>query len=809
MVQVGRWMTTGIAVATMQGGLFQPKKPHVNLESYLPKLAWDAGKKGPLIVVDPAGTFAEPDVKDLSSFRRKLSVCGSVSAIVPINMVLIKDDFPEHNLFDGLDNLTKVFFLLANMSPDQLQEACASGITPAELSGQTRMCLRSLIGHPFVYSPIPMQFRPSGEDEEVPESQLDRVGIKFSRTVTFAVKSDLKDVTYALSPELANRMAEPKGLYHRQSPGGPNFGFEPKVYRPNEQKKSDLNYVADKLTATVALAGNATVGDLVQAAGAASGFAIYADPRVASLPVESLGTSAKAGDLLRSLALAVTGTFRKVGGSYVLTSDLGGLGERQIRYWIWVTDGYAKIREKQRELVKRILESKALREIGYDSSYPYRPDGSMASSILESDDNQRTPFNSPSKLTSAQRTAFNAIVANPPNGYRFDATHVGVTSHVQYAFVLPDGRILNPEPGPRSATTDNFSTYVRATADSIDPMGRISVADAPGPRALMVRLEDAGRAPSIAKSAANLGFSELWIQTSNQAVLQGAMQAGLKVRFVADPWKTADALADPDRDMVGGLQGRKVLEESLTRRPFETLSPMDATLPSKWEKLKSISALPNLAGLVVTDTQPPGYEKQLPAVRRFGHQASESLEFGYSTAEREAFLKQFGVDPIDITMAFSVGFDITQPFFESSYVPAGPRKSDNWLMSKLRAEWTKFRSSLNDQCSARILDTFRDPSHPPLIQLRRASPERSPNGTMFTALTPNRALADLFDKGPNDVQTINIPFTDAEGYAPDPNLPPTLDFSKKPGLFAFDLRRVPQEGLLDTLRQWFVRPKAK
>jgi len=73
------------------------------------------------------------------------------------------------------------------------------------------------------------------------------------------------------------------------------------------------------------------VGDLVRRVAKAANAEVYADPRLARLPVFVQGDeAARAGDVLQALCWAVTGAFRKVGpAAYVLTNDVAGLGTRK------------------------------------------------------------------------------------------------------------------------------------------------------------------------------------------------------------------------------------------------------------------------------------------------------------------------------------------------------------------------------------------------------------------------------------------------------------------------------------------------
>jgi hypothetical protein len=116
-----------------------------------------------------------------------------------------------------------------------------------------------------------------------------------------------------------------------------------------------------------------TVGGLVRRAGRAAGLELYADVRVADLPVfvrggESLTggapARARAGDVLRALSLALSGTFRAIGPAFVLTDDLEGLAARQARIFEWYEEAMSRGQRLSTELQKRIEAAQPVPYLG-------------------------------------------------------------------------------------------------------------------------------------------------------------------------------------------------------------------------------------------------------------------------------------------------------------------------------------------------------------------------------------------------------------------------------------------------------------
>ena len=802
MIPFGRWLAAAMILHSAVGGQSS------TLEDYLARFGWDAAKKGTLIVADPVHVSATSSGQGLDTFNRMMFRSGSLSAIVPTEMVVIDDNLPEPNLYDGMDSDAKVLFLLATLTKEQLRLATEKGISPADLSGQPRAALESLIHQPFVFSSSPFT-RPDQHVEKVPQDKLGEISLKINRGICFeVVPANNPNSVMRLDPRIMSGKQALQGLWHKQGATGARFGIVPKSTKPNDPKRSDLPYGSPNLSASLTLSHQSTIGDVLREAGKISHLAVFADARVSQLPVEAFGASARVGDLLRSLAMAITGTYRKVGSSYVLTSDAIGLAERQMRFWIWENRSGEKQMDRTAEYMKQIFATKALDAIDYDKSDTYRPDDALASKISSDERSGVTHKIPSSELSDAERDSVNRIKDSTSQASQFDSNHIGVFSKLAYSFILPDGQQLNPEISSLAPIRE-WKEMMNGSASTAPQFGQFSLGKAAGPRALMVRIEEASKVKTIAQAAAPYGFTDLWIQTSSRAVLDAASETGLKVRFVMEPWKSIGPLADPDRDAIGGLEGIEMLTDEKARGVRATLSPLDPSLSSIWASLKTLASVPYVAGVVIADTQPTGYERERPSRHTFYGIASEKLEFGYSTAERESFLKQFGADPIDIGYDVHVGYDITQPFFPDPAQGKATEADANSPMPKLRSEWVAFRADLNERGAKKLLDMFDNSMNPPLVRLRRRSYNPDPAPVFLTPWTSSRSIADLFDQGQTDVPLMPFPNPDIPGWAPNPALPSIPLFPDTTTPLAVDLREVDAKDIIATLRQWFVLPSLK
>ncbi len=150
-----------------------------------PKLSRNAAKSGPLIVVDAEHVTAKTKGASLQAFDRKLIVIGGLSAIVPVDMVLIDESYREPNLYDGLPLQSKVLYLLSTLLPAQAGIANSQGIGLSDLEGEQIKVLKSILPPTLPWKTVKVdKFGTEGVDldhNEVPADQMDEVRLKIQR----------------------------------------------------------------------------------------------------------------------------------------------------------------------------------------------------------------------------------------------------------------------------------------------------------------------------------------------------------------------------------------------------------------------------------------------------------------------------------------------------------------------------------------------------------------------------------------------------------------------------------------------------
>ncbi|WP_395139778.1 hypothetical protein, partial [Armatimonas sp.] len=155
------------------------------------------------------------------------------------------------------------------------------------------------------------------------------------------------------------------------------------------------------------------------------------------------------------------------------------------------------------------------------------------------------------------------------------------------------------------------------------------------PRTLAVAIQSESEAQLAVTTAKNQGFTALWVQVGldDAGLLAAAVKAGKAEGL------PVQALVRPLRATIGTEITVEPKRSSIYLRP-DALESQAAVLP----RLKALAATPGLAGLVLTDLYPTGYQRDET-------KANWREILGYSENLRLACLRQQGADPVDLTDA--------------------------------------------------------------------------------------------------------------------------------------------------------------
>ena len=321
-------------------------------------------------------------------FGRKLTRCGSVTVFAPTEMTVLATNLKgSPDPLAGLRRDEKIKILQASMTDAQWKQmGSPAGLGAADMDATQREIYLSLLPDPFIVTQWEIS-KSTGNDNQMSYTapkkttlagaERMQIRLRMNRTTSMRIPSSTdKNGGYG---QYVSTQAENQPMVQVSHPneyGNPDaFGVLLKDTVPARLKPGHLAWDTPALDVDVDLRGAKTVGELMARLAKASGLELIADARVAALPLWVYGdpvttpslpgtrpgttgaadaaklapdtttspsaepAPARAGDVLKALCWAVTGTIRKVGPVYLLTDDLEGIGTRQARISRWTNDG--------------------------------------------------------------------------------------------------------------------------------------------------------------------------------------------------------------------------------------------------------------------------------------------------------------------------------------------------------------------------------------------------------------------------------------------------------------------------------------
>jgi hypothetical protein len=463
------------------------------------------------------------------------------------------------------------------------------------------------------------------------------------------------------------------------------FGQPLRLQTPNHLKPGDLDLKSAALDVWVPLDGAHTVGDLIQAVRKKAGLELYADARLARLPIALKGGAApfaRASDLLEALGWATTATYRQVGPThtdskatvYLLAFDREGLAIRRGRIREWAQRGNDLLRATKARFDAQIQSKQARQYLGF-------ADGDLLALTTEAqenlsnsnpDDEMATTTVPASALTEGQRQQLADAIKKFQKNYPADASgspqtdRVGVNLYVRMTILIPGVGELRSE----NIWSDN--TIATAPKDSeVDPdqtkpiAGGHVIVSVAAPR-------DRAEAEALVQTTVSHGVRQLWIRLSSaggtgtlgNCVAIGktrhlpivAMVPLMRVPAGSIPplWSDINLFGETGPQWAAesaglfdsaGTDAKAPLPNPATEVMNPSVPPVLAALKSR---LAAVAAIPGLSGVTLSDAIAPGYGGSQIA----RDASSYGGDFGYSIENRLAFIRRKGFDPIDLDPYF-------------------------------------------------------------------------------------------------------------------------------------------------------------
>lgn len=728
-------------------------------------MRWDAAKNGPWMVVDPDRTVAVQEGTGLAAFARKRVTIRGVTAIVPTQMTLIVENPPEGNFVEGLPRDLKVLYLMSKLTPAQWKIAGGKGLGRDDLQGEPRAVLDSIIPRTFAWQRyrVNEQGRNTisfADGEKGVLSERDRAGIRLriSQSLTFRVTSADRPNSQTVLSTLIQSGKPGDIVYGRdltaEREEAELFGVRLRQVVENRQKASHLPYKDRAFDPVLPLDGTMTVGEILRRVRTATGVEVLADLRVNDRKIVFRGPQVRAGDLLEALALSVTGTYRRIADAYVLTSDLDGMGARRLRLALWAGANTERTLEWQKKLIETLGAQNTRAKVPFDAKSPFAPDDTLRARLdkIGTNTSATDPFPTSDLSSDLQAFVKQAAIARSRESMTYDTAQVRMGSQIDFAFVMPDGTAMMAEP-MSFGDGRNFAPGL-----SFAPRPNEVPSWQPVPvearHRLIVRVINADEAKVAANEAKARGFGEVWLETTSTEAIRSAQTAGLPVRLAIRPWYPADASNPSDLTLLGdtGPQLQKRINQWPTwaetygaypeAKPSgrAVLIPGTSAQRTAWEAYEKLARTPGLAGTVLLDSRVPGYEAdRVTGPASLTREMRATTTFGFSPAARLRFLRERGIDPIDVVPGLlTFDADLRQPFFLDTaqagrnvgfYMVDAPPQA----MNGIAIEWDRHRATLPEAAlkdlQARLANagplSFEDPTpttRPPLSGTRVLSP---------------------------------------------------------------------------------------
>ncbi len=768
----------------------------------------------------------------LALYGRKLVHVGGVNAVAPLTMIWFEDNPSKPpNLYDGLARDAKILYLMSTLTAAQWKTAAGPGIGINNLKGEQKAVFLSIL--PKRLSWKNYRVRPDYHLGDIvgsgalDEKELPQTRLRIEQTLEFNLQ--LADQPRAYTSGLPfTEMGKPgetvpqRDTYDDDYPETV-YGVPMRSTVPNVLKKGALNTSA--LNAAVTLPSRTTVGETLKLIGSATGREILADQRVRDLALTYPGGKARAGDLLDAISLCVAGTYRKVDNTYLLVPDVVGAGSRQMRQILWKESIDAEVERQKSSWVAELATSGLALNANFSDDPLLSPSPGAKKRLDASlrDPMFTTDWFPVDELSSDQR-AFLDREFTRHKDQPLVHDKVAVQSELRYRFVLPDGKALQIE--GLLGTMSQFGTPPGSTPERPAPAVPKGANAEGSVRPLVVRLstvEDAKLAVLVAKA---YGFSEIWAEAELPEPLIEAQKGGLPTRLFVRPWSLTTPQTDSDKTVTGEtghvmaakqesdpLWAKYVFNRRREGYPRigpelihdDLMSPYDPAWPARRNAIATLARTPGLAGVVVAEATPRGYEEKddTSTVGAYRRPLVESWGFGYDERQRLAFFRQVGYDPIDLTTE-QLNYDVD---FDTPYFPRYPSRPLPQVREAFDT-WTGFRG----KASAVALEGLRNAlgNLPVLVEVRRTHGSQPPRERPTLAPWPLGKEVSSYDDQfvpPIDgaIQILSAPRPRLVDAMTDfinamKILGPRVEFPQ-----AFDLTRVPSSQWSDLLNKALIR----
>ncbi|MBB6051605.1 hypothetical protein [Armatimonas rosea] len=547
----------------------------------------------------------------VAAFGRGLRRFGSVTALGPAERVGYSRN-PAPPRFDASAST-----FLETVTEAQWQQLCGGGLAVAQCTAAQRALVLGLL-------PESTLIRDASFQGMIPLDGPRRSQLMLSLGLVAIVQGP------PIGPFGFTLLGS--GFNFPLKPQVPPLGQELLQRLPNRGGVGQLNPRA--LSGQVALEGEkVTVALLLERATQASGVLVRADARVAKLPVWSQGTTLATGELLEALCFALAGVFRKTDEGFLLVEELAPLQVRRARVAEWHASAEAVHPRETQAFAERF---DALLSVPFATGAVFALTDSQRRQYRAAHQEGKELRLGYSELTASQQvvvdaehkklqTAFQAAQRQPAVAVTLDKVTVSLSLQLQAR--VPDAPTF----------------YVGDIDLSETRRLRVSVKGRP----VLVRVgdKDKDELKALLQAAQEAGAAAVWLEASPELLEVALAERRLPI------WACVPVLRSND-----GTPARNSLGETwraLCRRRFrrDELDWLDPGVESNLAVARATIErfrLPQVAGLVLTETVPPGFREEVSDCH--------TEELGYTPERCRAFRQKNGVEPADVIVSYGRTF---------------------------------------------------------------------------------------------------------------------------------------------------------
>lgn len=750
-----------------------------DLREMLEGVAYNPAEQGPLLVVAPGQFTAKrplpPKERPVPALRvvaaaarRKIIRAGGVTTLAPDEMMVITANPEKANPLAGT-NLTQPF--LASLTSEQWQLAgTARGIGMGDLTRDQQLMYETML--PDAPRVVTNRLESDSNDPTGRRRSWVQVGeiVRYERSAIRLrlclntryryYTSDGKE-SYRSNNSFMGQQVEKVGYIQRlfvgESDDGANtadeaerrevassmaYGVRLRHRVPSRLKPSQLDYAAPALDVAIPLTSEfKTVRDVLTAIGQRANLELWADRRVAELPLylrAAPNQTARAGDLLMALAWGITGAYRQMDERvFLLTDDIEGIGTRAARLAYWALEADQTKRDILEKAVVTAGKQNPLRYLKYDADTPSALPEDLRKKIEEDWAKPKSDGFVPVRTADLPESVrsdverYRRAYLDTVRPVHLDASQVKISVSLGRSFVLPDGSEVGKTDEDnllfRMMTADKKEEAPPAETppSSPKPLTRGVVLAAP------TTVDEARKLVAAVKRSR---LTEVWVliplkaaDRPNTAPLSAAIaagkEAGIGVYAVVSLLK-GEGVGTPERNILG-QDGDTLAAETMkfyarlyanrsdsaeqiaavkrrTAKYHDWLSPSAELLAIREKQLRTLAAVPGLLGITLRDTEAPGYTSDGVSV------VNGSL--GYTPAQRLACLREKGFDPIDVpySTAFYMPISFDLPFFPPYDLQTKGLVLEGGGIGFEASPWWQFREARNKALLAALYASLKE-----------------------------------------------------------------------------------------------------